>query len=336
MDVLRIESLHKRFGRTVAVHDLSLVVQPGQLFGLLGPNGSGKTTTLGCALGLLRPDRGRIEVLGIPSQRIHETRGRVAVVFDAPTLVPGLTVRHNLAYARRLLGHSGGRGDDELLALVGMSEYASRRVGNLSLGQHRRVSIARALVGRPELLVLDEPLSGLDTMGVRSMLTLFARLREEGLTIIASSHRLHEMERIATHVAIIVGGRVARTARVDELVGPSHDHLEIVASPAGKARALLAALPGVHLLDDGPSPDADEGCADVGDRDAGSTPANGEPRAASEQATFAVRLDGALPESVNRALIDAGCEVARLAPRHVGLLDVFEELVDAHGVEERA
>ncbi|MCB9896799.1 MAG: ABC transporter ATP-binding protein [Planctomycetes bacterium] len=333
MTVLRIENLHKRYGRTVAVRDVSLSVEPGQLFGLLGPNGSGKTTTLGCALGLLRPDGGRVEVLGVPSARIHETLGRVAVVFDAPTLVPGLTVRQNMAYARRLLGHAGGRSDDELLELVGMSEYASRRVGALSLGQHRRVSIARALVGRPELLVLDEPLSGLDTMGVRSMLRLFVALRDEGLTIVASSHRLHEMERIVTHVAIVVEGRVVRAAPLGDLVGPRHDRLLVDASPAQRAREVLAALPGVTLASDVARDDDADRATPGGANAGGARDPSGDPSPAGR---FALRLEGALPGAVNRALLDAGCEVSRLAPRHVGLLDVFEDLVEAHGAKERA
>jgi ABC-2 type transport system ATP-binding protein len=174
--VLQVSGLHKWYGRTHAVDDVSFTVNRGDVFGLLGPNGSGKTTTISCALGLLRADEGRITVLGEPASAIQRTGGRVAVVFDAPTLVDGLTCEQNLRYARRTLGHDGGRKDDDALQLVGLASLAERRAGRLSLGQRRRLSIARALIGRPELMVLDEPLSGLDTVGVRGMLDLFRRL----------------------------------------------------------------------------------------------------------------------------------------------------------------
>jgi ABC-2 type transport system ATP-binding protein len=192
--VLQVSGLHKWYGRTHAVDDVSFTVNRGDVFGLLGPNGSGKTTTISCALGLLRADEGRITVLGEPASAIQRTGGRVAVVFDAPTLVDGLTCEQNLRYARRTLGHDGGRKDDDALQLVGLASLAERRAGRLSLGQRRRLSIARALIGRPELLVLDEPLSGLDTVGVRGMLDLFRRLAAEGLTLVVCSHRLHEIQ----------------------------------------------------------------------------------------------------------------------------------------------
>lgn len=298
MAALRIHGLQKRYGPTVAVRDLSLTVERGQLYGLLGPNGSGKTTTLSCALGLLAADAGTLEVLGERADRIHRLGGRVAAVFDGTTLVPGLSVRQNLAYARRLLGHRGGRPADEALELVGIADLAGRKAGRLSLGQSRRLSIARALLGKPELLVLDEPLSGLDTVGVRDMLTLFSRLAGEGLTLVLSSHRLHELERIVSHCAVIMAGRVVAEAPLDELLGGVEGELELSTADDGRARQLLAGLGDGTVLLDGPE--------------------------------LVVRPGPQGPGAVTRRLVEGGCDVLAAVPRRRSLQTVFESLLDEH------
>ena len=181
--VLAVRSLVKRYGRFEAVRGIDLSVPAGSIYGLLGPNGSGKTTTMACALGLLRPTSGSVELLGRPAARIHELRGRVAALFDDPTLVRTLTVRQNLEYARRLGGGakrpSAGRGVDAALERAGLRELAGQRASGLSLGQSRRLAIARLLLGEPELLVLDEPLSGLDTVGVLEVLDLLPLFAKE-------------------------------------------------------------------------------------------------------------------------------------------------------------
>jgi ABC-type multidrug transport system ATPase subunit len=304
MTALRIESLAKRFGRTEAVRDVSLTVERGQIYGLLGPNGSGKTTTLACALGLLRPDRGRLEVLGIPSNRLHRAAGRVAVVFDEPDLVRSLSVAGNLAYTRKLLGRSGssGRAGPEVLGLVGLDGLDRRRASDLSLGQGRRLSIARALLGSPELLVLDEPLSGLDTVGVRAMLALFGRLRDDGLTLVLSSHRMHEMERIVSHVGIVRDGRMVTEGPLGDLVGDRDDELRVRATPHDRARDVLS---GLGL----------------------------QPVEVSEAEGFRLALDGGVDAArVAAALQEAGCALHVLAPGRRTLLDVFEGVVDGSHV----
>jgi ABC-type multidrug transport system ATPase subunit len=303
---LAVRNLVKSYGAVRAVQDVSFEVPRGSIYGLLGPNGSGKTTTLSCALGLLAFDSGAIELLGLPAHRIHETAGRVAVVFDGATLVDGLTTRQNLQYARRLLGHAGGRSDDEALELTGIAELADRRAGGLSLGQRRRLSIARALIGRPEFLVLDEPLSGLDTVGVRAMLALFRSLHAQGLTLLCSSHRLPEMETILTRAAIVMGGRLLREASLDDLLQGQRLRLRIRAAPAPDAVAALSRLPGVTLL---------------------------ERRSDDE---LVVLPGPAAPAAINAALVQAGCAVSALVPERATLQVVFESLVDeqrARGVE---
>lgn len=305
MPALRIESLSKAFGRTVAVHDVSLTVERGQLYGLLGPNGAGKTTTLACALGLLQPDGGQISVLGRPASQIHALAGKVAVVFDQPTLVRGLSVAQNLAYARKLLGHKGGRSAVDALKLAGIADLADRRAGRLSLGQSRRLAIARALMGQPELLVLDEPLSGLDTLGVTSMLALFSELRDQGLTLVLSSHRLHELERIVSHVGVLIGGRVVREATLDDLLQGVAGQLRVRVDDVPRARAALAQLPGTVL-------------------------------GKSDEGRGLLRLDPG-PQgapAVTKALVDAGCAVWAIEPRRSGLQSVFETLLEEYGPHE--
>ncbi len=299
MSVLSVQSLCKSYGATRAVDDVSLSVERGDVYGLLGPNGSGKTTTLACALGLLGFDSGRIEILGVPAAQIHRTAGRVAVVFDGATLVDNLSCRQNLQYARRLLGHSGGRSDSEVLALTGIEALADRRAGRLSLGQRRRLSIARALLGRPELLLLDEPLSGLDTVGVSAMLELFRALSAEGLTLLISSHRLHEMETIVNRVAILLGGRLVRQATLDELLSGRRPRLALSVTPATRALELLRALPGIERAE-----------------------------LAAPAGTMLEVWPGDVPAAaVNRALVSGGCEVSALSVEQLTLQSVFESLV---------
>jgi ABC-2 type transport system ATP-binding protein len=298
MAVVTVAGLAKHYGPVKAVEDVSFAVEPGDIFGLLGPNGSGKTTTLACMLGLLRFDRGTIEVLGRPAADIERTAGQVAVVFDSATLVDGLTCRQNLQYARQLLGHDGGRGFDEALALTGIESLADRRAGRLSLGQRRRLSIARALIGSPKLLVLDEPLSGLDTVGVRAMLALFATLQRQGLTLIISSHRLHEMETVVNRVGVLMRGRLVRFATLDELLQGGRPRLRVRATPGELAETVLAGRVGADGFERRPGGDE-----------------------------FLLRPTDTDPAALNAALVGAGCAVSALVPERMTLQSAFEGLV---------
>lgn len=300
---LELRALHKRFGRSVVLHELSLTVERGQVFGLLGPNGSGKTTTLACALGLMRPTSGSARILGEPAPRIHRTRGKVGVVFDRAVLLPGLSVRQNLEYVRRLQGTRGGRGIDEVLELVGLDRHRGARAATLSLGQAKRLAIAGALLGEPELLICDEPLSGLDTLGTRAVLRLFARLASEGLTLVLSSHRLPEMQTLVTHAAILLHGRVARAGTLAEMLERGRELHELVAEPRERALEAVRALSGARVVE-------------------------------SDRERIRVELDGLAPAALNAALVRAGCAVSRLVRVERDLQGLFESLVDAAGAGE--
>jgi ABC-2 type transport system ATP-binding protein len=304
---LELRGLTRRYGARTVVEGLDLEVPTGSIFGLLGPNGSGKTTTLSCALGLLAPSAGEARVLGEPASRIHRLQGRLGVVFDAAIALPALTVSQNLEYVRRLLGHRRGRGDSEVLEAVGLADRARQRAGSLSLGQQKRLAIAAALLGEPELVVLDEPLSGLDTLGVRRMLRLFRRLNGEGLTILLSSHRLHEMETVVTHAGILLDGGIARVGTLDELLERgSGRHRFTVGDPEAAAR-VLAGVPGVE-----------------------------EVRALGEEGRLEVRLTDIGVAEVNRRLVETGVEVHASEPVRRSLQGVFERLVDEREAEEVA
>ena len=221
---------------------VDLRVERGQVFGLLGPNGSGKTTTLSCALGLLHPTGGTRTVLGEPAKALHRTRGRVGCVSTCRRPARA----HDRPESRLpggLRGHPGGRQMADALERVGLGGFEHRRAGGLSLGQEKRLAIAGAIMGRPELVVLDEPLSGLDPMGVRGMLELLEELAQDGQTLIVSSHRLHEMESVLTHAAVILDGEVVRQAPLEEYLGRP-DSYTIRVRDAEAARRAVAAVRG--------------------------------------------------------------------------------------------
>ncbi|MFT5290947.1 MAG: ABC-2 type transport system ATP-binding protein [Planctomycetota bacterium] len=310
MSVLEVQSLTKRYGRFVAVDDISFSVEQGAVFGLLGQNGSGKTTTIACALGLRRPSAGKTSVLGLPSREIHKTAGRVGVVFDAPILAKGLSVGAQLKYSMGLFGGDPKAGGDrvwrsapEALALVGMDKLKKRSVTKLSLGQQKRLAVATALAGAPELLVLDEPLSGLDPLGARDLLTLFGTLAAEGLTIVISSHRLRDIEPALSHAAILVGGRVAAQGTIEQLLGTPGRH-RIVVDQVARASEVLRSLSDVVVLPLEPGAE---------DSEAGALLVDAPDRAATD---------------LSRILVEAGVGLSELRPADQNLATLFESLAD--------
>ena len=233
------ELLTKRFGRQRAVENLSIRVPERSIYGFLGANGAGKTTTLRLMLGLLRPDRGTIRLFGQPVRR-GGARG-VGALIEAPSLYPHLTGRENLAITRRLLGLPPTE-TDRVLDLVDLRAGALRRVGGFSLGMRQRLAIARALLGRPRVLILDEPTNGLDPEGIVDMRALIRRLPDaEGTTLIISSHLLGEVEQVVTHAAMIHRGRLLMEDSLPALLsGPGSLEVE-TAVPAASAALLVGA-----------------------------------------------------------------------------------------------
>lgn len=205
-DALTTHSLTKRFGERAAVDRISLCVPEGAIYGFLGANGAGKTTSLRLILGLLRPDAGRIVIFGQTAG--HQTAPHIGALIEQPSLYPHLTGRENLDLTRHLLGVASSE-TARVLKIVDLTNAANQRVGTYSLGMRQRLAIARALLGRPRLVILDEPTNGLDPEGIADMRALLRRLPQvDGATLIVSSHQLGELEQVATHVGLLHRGRL--------------------------------------------------------------------------------------------------------------------------------
>jgi ABC-2 type transport system ATP-binding protein len=216
--MIEATGLTKRFGGRTVVSDVALRCEPGTVTGFLGPNGAGKTTTLRMLVGLAAPDAGSAAVLGVPYASLPVPGRRVGVLLDASAQHPGRRGREVLALTAQLLGVPEAR-VDELLALVGLDAAAGRkRVKAYSLGMRQRLGIAHALLGNPEVLILDEPANGLDPEGMRWMRSLLRDFAARGGTVLLSSHLLREVEAVADRLVIIGGGRIVAAGATEELL----------------------------------------------------------------------------------------------------------------------
>ena len=292
---IRTFDLSRVLGKRPVVADLALAVPQGAIYGFLGRNGAGKTTTIRLLLGLLAPDRGRIELFGRSLTRANRTDllRQVGALIETPPHYDHLTASENLRVTcrlRRLPASEAAR----TLDLVGLGEAADRRVGGFSLGMRQRLGLARALLGNPRLLVLDEPTNGLDPTGIIGMRALLRRLVEDaGVTVFLSSHLLGEVEQIADHIGLIEAGRLVTQGRLGDLLDDCQGGVELVAEP----------LPAVHAL-----------------------LANASLRAETADAgRLLVRPGPAMPDAgaIARLLVEGGCRVTHLAHRRASLEDLY-------------
>ena len=249
--MIEVEGLTKRFGPTLAVDDLSFSVEPARITGFLGPNGAGKSTTMRAILGLVRPTAGRTTILGRPYRDLDDPVGRVGVLLETFDAHPGRSGRNHL----RVLAVAGGiprTRVDEVLALVDMREAARRRVKGYSLGMRQRLGLAAALLGDPEVLVLDEPANGLDPQGIRWLRDFLRGLAGEGRTILISSHVLSEVAQTVDEVVIIHRGRLVRQAAMADVEAMAAGSTTVRSPEAARLGALLvAAQVNVHDTGDG-------------------------------------------------------------------------------------
>jgi ABC-2 type transport system ATP-binding protein len=298
--VIEIEGLRKEYrrlrrGRTVAVDGLDLSVPQGGVFGFLGPNGSGKTTTIRCLLGLVSPSSARsLRVLGTTVP--HGLAGvisKIGSIVEAPTFFPGFSGRRNLRLLARVDG-IGRQPVEDVLTRVGLSERARDPVRSYSLGMKQRLGVAAALLKDPALLVLDEPANGLDPAGIREMRELMRTLGAEGRTVFLSSHILTEVEQTCDQVAILARGRCV-------VAGPVRDVLSSGHSAALVVRVVDIAA-GARVLGDAGIP----------------VEARGDWLRVALPATDAARVS----ETLGRA----GLWVTELRPEEISLEDVFLEL----------
>ncbi len=286
---IEIAGLTKSFGAVHAVSDLSFTVNPGQVTGFLGPNGAGKTTTLRMLLGLVRPTSGTATFGGVAYRDLPRPLSTVGTALEASSFHPGRSARNHLAVYAAAAGLPGSR-VDFVLGLVGLSQYADRRVGGYSLGMRQRLGLASALLGDPGVLVLDEPTNGLDPEGIRWMRGFLRDRAAEGRTVLVSSHLLAEVQQSVDRVVIISRGRAVYEGTLDAL---ETGGVVRVDSPD---RAALAAALTAHNI-------------------------------ASEQTATGVLASGTTAEEVGRVALEASVPLSLLVAEHAGLEDVFLDLV---------
>ena len=216
--MIELAGLTKEYGTRVAVDDLTVTIQPGRVTGFLGPNGSGKTTTMRCVLGLARPTSGTATVLGRPYRELAQPMRRVGALIDPRARHAGRTAyRHLLALAQS--NRLPRARVDEVIDLVGLESVADDRVRGFSLGMGQRLGIAAALLGDPDVLLLDEPVNGLDPEGIRWVRELLRGLADEGRTVLVSSHLMSEMEDTADHLVVLGRGRLLADVPMADLLG---------------------------------------------------------------------------------------------------------------------
>jgi len=301
--VLSAEHLTKSFGDRVAVSDVSFEVSAGEVFGFLGPNGAGKTTTIRMLVGLAHPDRGHVRIRGVDLRRNYSrAMAHVGCIVESPDLYPYLTGRENLLHFARMLPEGAAGRIGELARLVALEDRLDEKVSTYSLGMRQRLGLAQALLGAPDLLILDEPANGLDPAGIREIRRLVRALAaERGLGVFVSSHLLSEVEQMCDRVAIIHRGRTLSTGPVSVLLARSASGFRVRATPAERARGVLAAM------------------------FPGATTAEGDdtllPSAPAE----------AIP-AVVRALVAAGVDVLAVERRASTLEDVFLEVTGGETV----
>jgi ABC-2 type transport system ATP-binding protein len=235
---IQVAGLRKKFGRVMAVEDASFTVSYGRITGFLGPNGAGKTTTLRMILGLIRPDAGTAAIAGKPYPQLASPARTVGALLDAAAH-PGRTGRDHLrvlAAAAGLPGHQA----DHLLDLVGLAHAARQRAGRYSLGMRQRLALATALLGDPEVLVLDEPANGLDPQGIRWLRYLLRTLAAEGRAVLVSSHLLAEAAQTVDDVVVISRGQIVAQAPLGDLLATRPGatlediYLELTGTPEGE------------------------------------------------------------------------------------------------------
>ncbi len=296
---IRTTELTRRFGSQTAVDGVNLTVPHGAVYGFLGPNGSGKTTTIRMLLGLMSPHAGTIDILGgsIP-QAAAEVLPRVGTLVEGPAFHPYLSGRDNLrrldAFDATTDPSTSGPRIAAALDRVGLTAAAGKKFRRYSLGMKQRLGLAATLLRPRDLLILDEPTNGLDPQGTREVRSLIRELAADGTTVLVSSHLLGEIEQVATHVGIMSAGRLLKQGRLTDVLAETSSLVRVVTPQAAGAATVLEQL-GLTVTD-------------------------------LEVHTVAVRLDGLAPEHVNASLVRAGVPVRGFTVERPALEDLFVQL----------
>ena len=246
---IKRDYFHKEVKQVKALDDVSLEVKEGEIFGLLGANGSGKTTLIKLLCGLISKDSGQIKIFGKDIQNDREYLKDVGAIVEAPTMFKNLTGRENLRYFASLTGKLPEQRIDDILNLVGLSDRADTKFATYSLGMQQRLGIAQAIMTNPKLLILDEPINGLDPDGIMQMRELFQKLSKTyGTTIIISSHILNEMQELCDRVAILVTGKIVAIKELNEIVSTTQKEIaKIMCDKPQEAYDIISTLDEVEV-----------------------------------------------------------------------------------------
>lgn len=238
-NVIDIRGLSKTYRKHEVLHDFQLTVEQGHICGLIGPNGAGKTTVMKIMAGLIPQNSGTMEFF-CNSGDLDKARGRMSFMIEQPIISTSLTARENLEYIRYLRGYPEERRIDEVLELVGLSDTGKKKAGKFSLGMKQRLGIGMALLPKPEVLILDEPMNGLDPEGMVEMRRLLKRMQEEwGVTILISSHLLSELSELCTDFSILNHGNLVENLSREELIVKCRNHISLRTDDINKAAAIL-------------------------------------------------------------------------------------------------
>jgi ABC-2 type transport system ATP-binding protein len=293
--LIELAHLTKRFGPVVAVDDLSFAIDGGKVVGFLGPNGAGKTTTLRMLLGLVEPNSGTATIDGFTYKALPDRSRRVGAVLEASGVHPGRTARGHLLVRAAGSGIDAARAD-EVLETVGLADAADRRVAGFSLGMRQRLALAAAMLGDPEILVLDEPANGLDPEGVRQLRALLRRLAHEGRTVLVSSHVLAEVAQVANEVVILDHGRLVAQSSLGDLMGKAPQLVRVRTPLVARLQELLREKGlAVQFVDN-----------------------------------ESIQVAGSTPERVATLAAEAGVPVLECVAEPAALEDIFLQLTSAH------
>lgn len=297
--MIEVQGLTKRYGAVTAVDDLTFSVQPGHVTGFLGPNGAGKSTTMRMILGLDKPTAGTAFINGAPYSALTNPTRTVGALLDAKGVHPNRSARASLLWQAQAAGLPASR-VDEVLSLVGLSQAAGKRVGGFSLGMSQRLGIAAALLGDPEILILDEPVNGLDPEGIRWVRGLLKSFAAEGRTVLVSSHLLAEMAQTADHLIVIGKGKLVADTSVAEFIRGNSAVVTVVRVGVGVDKQKLLGV----LNEYTETIDAD-----------------GRPT---------IEVPNMTSDEVGAAAFAAGVQLAELSERRASLEDAYMQSTEGH------
>ena len=239
--ILKTYNITKKYGNQVAVNNVNMTIKKGEIYGFIGQNGAGKTTLIRLITGLIHKTGGEIELLGATGEaELNKSRTMVGSLIETPSFYTNMTARENLEVSRLVRNIPGKKCIDEVLELVGLKDVEKKKVKNFSLGMRQRLGIANALMGNPKLLILDEPINGLDPMGIVEIRELLKKInKEKDMTILISSHILSELSELATTYGIISNGKLIEEITSEELAEKCRQYIDLKVDDTSRAVTLL-------------------------------------------------------------------------------------------------